>query len=71
MRNLSWCELWIIGKMWLPDRGRFSLYINDLSQSCRGAAVQMYAEDTAIYVSGRTTQSVSTQLFSYLQSIAA
>ncbi len=31
----------------------FSVYINDLSDVCPDASLQMYADDTVIYVSGR------------------
>ena len=48
----------------------FSLYINDLPASCPGAGIQMYADDTVIYVPGRTNTSISTQLTDHLESVS-
>lgn len=34
----------------------FSLYINDLPSACCGAEVQMYADDTVIYIHGKSCE---------------
>ena len=40
----------------------FSLYINDLPSVCTGCEVQMYADDTVIYVHAKTKAQAAAQL---------
>lgn len=48
----------------------FTLYINDLPDSCPTAGFQMYADDAVVYVRGRSVQSVSDELTKHLQNVA-
>ena len=48
----------------------FSLYINDLPESCPGAGLQMYADDTVIYAYGKTALAVTNQLSKHLETTA-
>ncbi len=47
----------------------FSLYINDLPESCVGAGCQLYADDTVIYASTKTPTEASEILSSYMNRI--
>lgn len=48
----------------------FTLYINDLPDSCPTAGFQMYADDAVVYVRGRSVQSFSDELTKHLQNVA-
>ena len=47
----------------------FSLYINDLSKRCPGAGCQLYADDTAIYASAKTSSEAAEILSSFLSRV--
>lgn len=49
----------------------FSLYIKDLPQKCPGIELQMYADDTVIYVSGKTCESAADELTKTLETVLA
>ena len=48
----------------------FSMFINDLPDSCQGADFQMYADDAVIYAHGKTTAAVSHELNEHLDAVA-
>ena len=47
----------------------FSLYINDLPESCPGAVFQLYADDTVIYASAKTSSEAAEILSSFLSRV--
>ncbi len=47
----------------------FNMYINDLPESCSGVGCQMYADDTVIYTSARTSSKATDQLTESLHSV--
>ena len=49
----------------------FSLFINDLPQSCSDSSTIMYADDTAIYISSKDPSTLSTSLQSALNNLLA
>ena len=48
----------------------FSLFINDLPDSCQGDDFQMYANYAVIYAHGKTTAAVSHKLNEHLEAVA-
>lgn len=48
----------------------FTLYINDLPETCPGAGCQLYADDTAIYASAKTSNEACTLLSVHMSKIA-
>ena len=49
----------------------FSLFINDLPQSCSDSSTIMYTDDTAIYISSKDPSTLSTSLQSALNNLLA
>ncbi len=49
----------------------FSIYINDLPEICPDASLQMYADDTVIYVSGRNCVEIEEKLSRNLEKVSA
>uniref|UniRef100_A0A3P9HF32 Reverse transcriptase domain-containing protein n=1 Tax=Oryzias latipes TaxID=8090 RepID=A0A3P9HF32_ORYLA len=49
----------------------FSLYINDLPSSCPDVSVQMYADDTVVYVRGSNSSQVAEKLTDAMVNITA
>lgn len=54
----------------MKQKFHISLYLNDLPESCPGADLQMYADDTVIYIYGKTAIAVVDQLSEHLEAIA-
>ena len=48
----------------------FSMFINDLPDSCQGADFQMYADDAVICAHGKTSAIVSHKLNKHLEAVA-
>ncbi len=49
----------------------FSIYINDLSEVCPDASLQMYADDTVIYVSGKNCVEIEEKVIKNLEKVSA
>ena len=47
----------------------YSLYINDLPESCPGAGCQLHADDTVIYASAKTSSEAAETLSSFLSRV--
>lgn len=48
----------------------FTLYINDLPNICPGAGFQMYADDTVVFVSGKSVEAITAQLQQHINSVS-
>ncbi len=49
----------------------FSIYINDLPEVCPDASLQMYADDTVIYVSSKNCVEIEEKLSRNLEKVSA